>query len=139
MWPMSPSPRRPRVLTPGEGLYVGPSELHGRGVFTTRAFAVGELIEECPVLVIPKAHRSFVDETSFSGYYFEWKGGAGGLALGYGSLYNHSYRPNARYDPGRGHTTLRFTAVRVIKPGAEITVNYNGTPTSRKKLWFEPA
>jgi SET domain-containing protein len=126
-------------VTAGDGLYVAASALHGRGVFTSRAFAAGELIEECPVLIIPKGDRPLVDQTSFSGYYFEWKGGAGGLALGFGSLYNHSYRPNARYDPGPGHRTLRFTAVKAIKPGCEITINYNGSPTSRKKLWFEPA
>lgn len=138
---MSPPPAAPKGprLIPGEGLYVASSALHGRGVFTTREFAVGELIEECPVLIIPADDRPYVDQTSFSGYYFEWKGGAGGLALGFGSLYNHSYRPNARYDPGKGHKTLRFTAVKAIKPGAEITINYNGSPTSRKKLWFDPA
>ena len=51
------------------------------------------------------------------------------LALGHGSLYNHSFRPNARYDDV-GPQTKEFTAMRDIAPGQEITVNYNGEPTS---------
>ena len=58
------------------------------------------------------------------------------LALGYGSLYNHSFRPNARYDDV-GPQTKEFTAMRDIAPGEEITVNYNGEPTSRAAVWFE--
>jgi len=44
------------------------------------------------------------------------------LALGYRSLYNHSFRPNARYDDV-GPLTKDFTALRDIQPGEEITVN----------------
>ena len=58
------------------------------------------------------------------------------LALGYGSLYNHSYRPNARYDD-IGQLTKIFTALRDIPPGEEITVNYNGDPSDRAAVAFE--
>ena len=58
------------------------------------------------------------------------------LALGYGSLYNHSYKPNARYDDV-GPQTKEFTALRDIQPGEEITVNYNAEPKSRSAVWFE--
>ena len=80
-------------------LYVAPSPLHGFGVFTDETFASGDPIEECPVLVIPSRQRELIDRTVFSGYYYEWGEGEGALALGFGSLYNHSYRPTARYDP----------------------------------------
>ena len=60
------------------------------------------------------------------------------LALGFGSLYNHSYRPNARYDDV-GPQAKSFTALRDIAPGEEITVNYNGEPGRRKKVWFDLA
>jgi hypothetical protein len=58
------------------------------------------------------------------------------LALGSGTLSNPSFRPNARYDDV-GPQTKGFTAVRDIAPGEEITVNYNGAPTSRAAVWFE--
>ena len=58
------------------------------------------------------------------------------LALGYGSLYNHSYRPNARYDDV-GQRTKLFTALRAIEPGEEITINYNGDPEDGSPVGFE--
>jgi SET domain-containing protein len=55
---------------------------------------------------------------------------------GYGSLYNHSYRPNARYVDLAGRTKL-FTAIRDIAAGEEITVNYNGEPGDETPVGFE--
>jgi len=120
-------------------LYVAPSPLHGFGVFTDETFASGDPIEECPVLVIPSRQRELIDRTVFSGYYYEWGEGEGALALGFGSLYNHSYRPTARYDPAEAGPVLVISATRRINPGTEITINYNGNPRSRKRLWFDPA
>jgi SET domain-containing protein len=120
-------------------LYVAPSPLHGLGVFTDEAFASGDPIEECPVLVIPSPQRELIDRTVFSGYYYEWGQGEGALALGFGSLYNHSYKPTARYDQADQGPVLIISAIRRISPGTEITINYNGNPRSRKRLWFEPA
>jgi uncharacterized protein len=120
-------------------LYVAPSPLHGFGVFTDEAFASGDPIEECPVLVIPSPQRELIDRTVFSGYYYEWGEAEGALALGFGSLYNHSYRPAARYDPADEGPVLIISAIRRISPGSEITINYNGNPRSRKRLWFDPA
>ena len=120
-------------------LYVAPSPLHGFGVYTDEAFASGDPIEECPVLVIPSRQRELIDRTIFSGYYYEWGRGEGALALGFGSLYNHSYRPTARDDPADEGPVLIISAIRRITPGSEITINYNGNPRSRKRLWFDPA
>ena len=120
-------------------LYVAPSPLHGFGVFTDEAFASGDPIEECPVLVIPSPQRQLIDRTVFSGYYYEWGEADGALALGFGSLYNHSYKPTARYDQADQGPVLIISAIRRISPGTEITINYNGNPRSRKRLWFEPA
>ena len=66
----------------------------------------------------------------------EWGRGKLALALGYGSLYNHSYRPNARYVDLAGRTKL-FTAMRDIAAGEEITVNYNGEPEDDTPVGFE--
>ena len=57
-------------------------------------------------------------------------------SLGYGSLYNHSYRPNARYDDEEGRIMV-FTALRDIGRGEEITVNYNGEPGDETPVGFE--
>src|SRR4051794_28716839 len=111
----------------------------GRGVFARRPIRKGEVIERVPVLVLEEEdYRKGMDGTLLAGYVFAWGEGQIALALGYGSLYNHSYRPNARYQdvPPR---TKQFVALRAIRAGEEVTVNYNGTPKSRAKVWFDLA
>ena len=100
----------------------------GRGVFARRLIRDGEVIERVPVLVLPVGEtRTASGTTRMSGYCFEWGRGTVAVALGYGSLYNHSYQPNARYDDESGQTKV-FRAIRDIAPGEEIVVNYNGEP-----------
>ena len=109
----------------------------GRGVFARRAIDKGEVVERVPVLVLTAAEfEDGVAGTRLANYCFAWGTGKAALALGYGSLYNHSYRPNARYDDVGPHIK-EFTALRNIEPGEEITVNYNGAPRSRAKVWFD--
>lgn len=67
------------------------------------------------------------------GYVFGWGEGATALALGYGSLYNHSYDPNAT--TVETDDELVITAVRDIAAGEEIFINYMGTATSG--VWFD--
>jgi SET domain-containing protein len=109
----------------------------GRGVYARRLIRKGEVIERVPVLVMSlEEYAKGLSETVLKDYCFNWSRGRVALALGYGSLYNHSYRPNARYDDV-GPLTKEFTALRDIRPGEEISVNYNGEPRSRAKVWFD--
>ena len=109
----------------------------GRGVFARRPIRRGEVIERVPVLVLPIAEvRNASQWTGLAGYCFLWGRDRVALALGYGSLYNHSYRPNARYDDSAGQTKV-FTALRDIAPGEEITVNYNGEPEDATAVGFQ--
>ena len=101
----------------------------GRGVFARRPIGAGEVIETCPVLVLPAGSAEDVP-AGIGGYVFEWGRGKLALALGYGSLYNHSYRPNARYDDA-APAQMVFRAIRNIEPDEEITINYNGEPWRR--------
>jgi hypothetical protein len=96
----------------------------------------GEVIERAPVLVLPVGEiDEEADWTGLWGYCFMWGEGTVALALGYGSLYNHSYQPNARYDDV-GRQTKVFSALRDIAAGEEITVNYNGDPTDSSPVGF---
>jgi SET domain-containing protein len=122
------------VVRPGD-VVVGASAVHGRGVFADRPFRTGELIEACPVLVVAAADG--VRALGLEGYCFEWRDGELALALGYGSLYNHSRHPNARYDHDHDAGIVSYCALRSIRPGEEITVNYSGEPDGRTKLWFD--
>jgi uncharacterized protein len=109
----------------------------GRGVFARRSIREGEVIERVPVLVLPLAETKNGSAPSrLSGYCFEWRRETVAVALGYGSLYNHSYNPNARYDDERAQTKV-FTAIREIAAGEEITINYNGEPGDESPVWFK--
>src|SRR5947209_6931733 len=109
----------------------------GRGVYARRLIRKGEVIERVPVIVMSlDEYARGVAETVLKDYVFNWDRGKVALALGYGSIYNHSYKPNARYDDV-GPLTKQFTALRDIMPGEEISVNYNGEPRSRARVWFE--
>jgi SET domain-containing protein len=109
----------------------------GRGVFARRPIEKGEIIERVPVLVLPAGQVGEEPERHpLADYVFEWGTRTVALALGYGSLYNHSYEPNARYEDLGGRTKL-FVALRDIAAGEEITVNYNGKPRDRTPVWFD--
>lgn len=111
----------------------------GRGVFARRPIRKGEVIERVPVLVMSvEDYEKGMDTTILAGYVFAWGEGQIALALGYGSLYNHSYRPNARYQDVAPRTK-QFVALRAIRSGEEVTVNYNGSPRSRAKVGFDLA
>jgi uncharacterized protein len=112
----------------------------GRGVAASRPFHAGETIERPPVIVISAAEAPLIRDTRLAHYYFEWGDDCkqAAIALGYGSLYNHSYTPNARYEFHEDEGCLEFIALCAIQPGEEITINYNNLgPSAAKPLKFE--
>jgi uncharacterized protein len=108
----------------------------GRGVFAQKQFVKDEIIENAPVIVLPTQQEQFLDQTILKDYYYHWADGTSALALGFGSLYNHSYTPNARYVRKHAEAIMAFTALRLIEVDEEITVNYNGDPADQAPLWF---
>lgn len=105
----------------------------GRGVFAKKFIPKGTLLEKVPMLVMDKED---VYGTMIEDYVFEWSKKTVALALGFGSLYNHSYSANARYDD-LGKRSKSYFAVRDIKKGEEITINYNGSPDDKTPLNFD--
>jgi SET domain-containing protein len=121
------------ILTHSDVLEVREAPGKGRGVFARQNIAKGTIFERVPLLIFDTKE---LEPTALWNYVFIWTKKTVAVALGYGSLYNHSYSPNARYYDGR-HKTKVFMAIRDIKAGEEITVNYNGVPTSKTKLHFD--
>jgi len=110
----------------------------GRGVFARELIRKNEIIEECPVLVVPRKDYSILKKTILHDYYFMWGKVTCGICLGFGSMYNHSYKPNATYKKDIRKHIIRFVAISDIKKGEEITVNYNyGDPNIKKTLWIK--
>lgn len=118
------------------GLCVRDSPGRGRGVFATRAFAVGEVIERAPVIVFPRADVRPLAGTLLDSYWFWWDDEHNAAALGCGALYNHECPANARFVREATTRTLVFVAVRAIRCGDEITINYGGDPDEPSPVWF---
>jgi uncharacterized protein len=136
-----------KSLTPGAGLpahapaaRVADSPGRGRGVFALKAFKDGETIERAPVIPFPAEQWQLLMESVLDDFVFRW--GAddedGAVGLGFASIYNHSFAPNARYVLRIPEQQVEFIAIRDIAAGEEITTNYNRDPDDRKPVWFDP-
>lgn len=111
----------------------------GRGVFALRNFKKGEIVENCPVINITPKERKQLEKTIFAYYIYPWRSTrSGSLALGYGSIYNHSFTPNADWKQNFKTNSMVYRALRDIKKGEEITINYNSEPDDLTPIdWFE--
>jgi hypothetical protein len=129
--PVPPDPNSSGVRM---GVVVG----HGRGMFAARKFLKGELIERAPVVAIDQKKWPNAEKTILSDYAFDWgeKDEHAAIALGYISIYNHSYSPNAQLEQMLDELMMEIVAIADIEPGEEITINYNGDPDNRDSLWF---
>jgi len=131
-----------KKLVASEKIYIKQSKIldAGRGVFARCDIKKDELIEKCPVVEVPKYDVSNVREGILVTYFFYFGKNKQRLAiaLGFGSIYNHSYKPNATYKIRHKEKTIDFIALKNIKKDDEITVNYNyGISKDKSPLWFE--
>lgn len=84
--------------------------------------------------------RKLLDQTLLHDYIFEWQPDGRKdccMALGYLSLYNHSFASNCEYFMDYDSRMMYIKAVRRIAAGEELTINYNGDWNDQSPLWFE--
>ena len=117
-------------------LYVSVTEQMGRGVFTEEAIDAGTIIETSPVVVMSAEDRKLLDKTLLHDYIFEWGNNECCMALGYISVYNHSYASNCEYEMEIEEEVIRIKTMRHISAGEELFINYNGTWNNKKPVWF---
>ncbi|QOT00764.1 SET domain-containing protein-lysine N-methyltransferase [Brevibacterium sp. JNUCC-42] len=108
-----------------------------RGVFASRDIRKGELIHAAPVIPYPNEEHVFIEKTLLADYAFEYGENHTALLLGYGMLFNHSYKPNATYENNFENFTIDFYAYTDIKAGEEVLINYNGDIDNEDPLWFD--
>ena len=123
-----------------DGLYIAETEGTGRGVYCIHDIPKGSLVEIAPVIILSKAEKQLINLTQLFNYYFDWEENKENIAiaLGYGSLYNHSANANCETICHIDRNEISFHAIEFIPAGEEITINYAGTDASLKNLWFEP-
>lgn len=131
-------------LIPINKIYISESKIKkaGKGIYALYDFNKGEIIEQCPIILINENEVTEIRKTVLHNYYFMWgkdkKNHSAAICLGYGSLYNHSYSPNATYKKLIEKEIIEFFALKDIKKDEEITVNYNyGDPDDKNKLWIK--
>jgi SET domain-containing protein len=122
-----------------DAVYVANSKAKGRGVYTNKALEANMVIEIAAVIVMSAQDRKLLDQTLLHDYIFEWgvQKNLCCMALGYVSLYNHSYHSNCTYDMDFKKKTITITNTRKIKKGEELFINYNGDPDKKTPVWFD--
>ena len=120
-------------------LFIASSNKKGRGVFTSENIQDKTIIEISPAIVMSNDDRLLLDQTLLHDYIFEWgdKHNQCCVALGYVSLYNHSYQSNCEYVMDYELELISIKTMRLIKAGEELFINYNGDWNNEKKVWFD--
>lgn len=132
-----------KLLT-SDKIYINKSKIPNadRGVFAKHDIKKGEIIERCPIIEVPKNDTSNLKESVLVTYFFYFGKNKERIvmALGFGSIYNHSYKPNVIYKIKPREKVIDFIALEDIKKNNEITFNYYNSISSKDKknpLWFE--
>ncbi len=122
-----------------KSLYVENTATMGRGVFTKKALPALTVVEIAPVIVMTGEERQLIDQTILHDYIFEWGDNREHccVALGYVSIYNHSYTSNCDYEMDFEKQIITIITVRPIEAGEELFINYNGEWDNETPLWFE--
>ena len=120
-------------------LFIASTDHMARGVFTSENIEAGTIVETSPVIVMSRDERKLLDQTLLHDYIFEWgeKKDQCCMAMGYVPVYNHAYRSNCEYEMDFLNGFISIKAVRFIKAGEELFINYNGDWDDSKKLWFD--
>jgi len=141
-------------LLASDKVYISQSKIPNaqRGVFAGVDIKKGETIERCPIIEVSKHDTANLNESLLVTYFLYFGRNKERLAvmLGFGSLYNHSYHPNATFKIKIKEKLVDFIALKNIKKDEEITFNYNHgsskdketlndkkTSNNKRRLWFE--
>jgi hypothetical protein len=125
------------------GIFRHTGTSRGRGVYASRTIERGEIVEVCPVVLLPGPFMQLPLEVRR--IVFPWGELAGedsiyAISLGYGGIYNHANPANLYYAALVRSGCLQFTAARRIAVGEEMTINFNslsGDIASDADTWFE--
>ncbi|KAG0580211.1 hypothetical protein KC19_4G156800 [Ceratodon purpureus] len=104
-----------------------------RGVRAKQNIARGVLVEVAHCIRIPR--EEYVHHLRYSvleHYLYVGRDGGMLMALGVGSLFNHSQQPNLNYTVDHDQLIISYRAARDIAAQEELTITYG----SSSKLWF---
>lgn len=119
-------------------LYIKDVKGKGRGVFCSQSITSGEIIEVCPVIVVPADNAAAIQNTKLAEYsfYFNREENILSLVMGFGSVYNYAQYPNALYVLIQKSEKMIYTACKDIPAHTEICINYSGEEGLDYSKWF---
>jgi SAM-dependent MidA family methyltransferase len=103
----------------------------GRGVFATQRIKKNQIISVDEIILIDLKDRSNDDESLISKYVYHFNSNKTALALGIGSLYNHSERKcNAdwKFELINKRWMIVHYTVRTLQKGEQIFIDYGYSP-----------
>eukprot|EP00667_Euglena_gracilis_P022371 EG_transcript_24862 len=99
---------------------MGPSPIHGRGMFATKDFVQSEIVEVCPTLEVNQ--RCIGGKLEDYVYYGDKKDRRV-IVMGYGMMYNSWKNANLWYYRDDNKNFV-FVATRAIEEGEELCIDY---------------
>jgi hypothetical protein len=127
------SGQTPVPVSPLDTLFQIKDGPKGRGLFATQNIPPRTVIHVAPCLPVRQdEYENHMRFTILEHYLFNDSGGNKLLALGYGSLFNHSRSPNVDYRIGEGSIAYSSGHKQILQ-GEELCISYGAN------LWFDDA
>jgi SET domain-containing protein len=104
--------------------------IKGRCVYALEKIRPGKVVEVCQLIIV---HEDEVGD-ELSRFVFHYKGNFNAIALGNGSLYNHSSSPNMTCYFDFKKQLIVFESLRTIGKGEELVFNYGYTNEEKKRF-----
>jgi len=114
----------------------------GKGAFAKKDIKKNTIIDVANVILIPNKDYKKIRKTVLYDYCYIWKDPKhktefdNAITLSISQFINHSFEPNIRYLYDYEINAIEFSAIREIKEGEELTVNYNGLANDKSPVWF---
>jgi SET domain-containing protein len=109
-------------------IVVKKSKKYGRGLYAARDIAKGETVESSPAIILDKWESNRIASTILNCYAFSFGEEDSAIALGFGSLFNHSEKENITYKSNLKKKTIEFKAIRDIKKDEQLFIDYGYDP-----------
>ena len=114
----------------------------GKGAFAKKDIKKNTVIDIANVILISDNDYKKVKKTVLYDYCYIWEDPKhkpdfkNAITLSISQFINHSYKPNIKYLYDYKEKAIEYSAIKDIKKGEELTVNYNGLVSDKSPVWF---
>jgi SET domain-containing protein len=119
------------------------SKQKGRGAFAKKSIKKGKVIDIAHVILLPNSDYEQIQDTILYEYCYVWADPnhmpefENAITMSISQFINHSFSPNVKYLYDYDEKAIEFMAIKDIRKGEEITMNYNGLVGDKTPVWFD--